>query len=116
MTDILNTDLKKLMANHEPRENENKMNSKVVKWLNTLPGCLAEKRPAQQGRKGRVDITGCINGIRLELEGKIGKNTPTKKQQYWLDKWASVGAITGVYRSIDDVRQILSSKGVDIIK
>ena len=111
MSDILDTDLIELLKKIEPKENENRLNSKVVKFLNTLPNCYAEKRPSQQGRKGRVDVTGCIDGRRIELEGKTGHNKPTKKQKYWLDKWASVGAITGVYRSIEDVKKILNDHG-----
>ena len=112
--DILETDLKKLLKESRPKELESTLSKRVVKYLNSLPGCYAEKRPAQQGRKGRVDITGCINGRRIELEGKTGNKKPTPKQQYWLDKWASVGAITGVYRSIDDVKEILIENGEDI--
>jgi len=111
MSDILDIDIIELAKKIEPQENENKLNSKVVKFLNTLPECYAEKRPSQQGRKGRVDVTGCIKGRRLELEGKVRDNTPTKKQIYWLNKWASVGAITGVYRSINDVKEILRQHG-----
>jgi hypothetical protein len=89
------------------REKESDLNKKVVDWLNTIDGCFAKKRQGGPGNAGQPDVTGCINGIRIELEGKIGDNKPTKLQLKWLRKWSKAGAITGVYWSLSDAQQIV---------
>ena len=119
MIGISDIDLKRSLEQSKKQrsqETEKQLNTKVVKYLNTLPCCYAEKRPAQQGRAGRVDVTGCIDGRRIELEGKLPGNKPTPIQKQWLRRWAEVGAITGVYRSIADVKRILTQHGAIRIK
>ena len=98
-------------ATYKPPQKEADLNKKVVEYLNTIPGCFARKRLAMAGMQGQVDVTGCLNGIRIELEGKVGNNTPSKKQEEELDRWKKVGAITGVYWSVEDVKKILERHG-----
>lgn len=92
------------------------MNKKVAEWISTLPMGYAHKRKAYI--PGLPDVTGCIRGIRLELEGKLGNNKPTRIQRYWLKAWASVGAITFVYYSINDAKiklaAALATRGIEI--
>jgi len=106
--DVLNSDLCSLLTDNSGRkESEIRLNAKVAKWIASLPNAYAEKRLSQAGRKGRVDITGCIMGYRIELEGKIGTNKPTAAQWMWLKRWEKTGAITGVYHSLEEAQDIL---------
>jgi hypothetical protein len=86
---------------------EVKMNKKVADALCRIPKTFAHKRQAGPGRKGQVDITGCSHGYRIELEGKRLGNKPTPLQQFWLARWAAVGAITGVYYSVEEAIDIV---------
>ena len=88
------------------KQKESTLNKNFVKWLNGLTGCFAMKRLGQRGNRGQPDVTGCIFGIRIEMEGKIGYNKPTKIQKYWLKTWAKAGAITGVYWSLEEAKEI----------
>ena len=83
------------------RAKEGPLNTRVVKWLNSLPQCVAYKRKGGPANPGQLDVTGCLKGIRIEIEGKVGINKPTKLQRHYIHKWASAGAITGWYNSFD---------------
>lgn len=81
----------------------------ILKYLNSLPMCHAEKTHGGAfGAKGKADITGCLNGRRLELEVKRPGEKPTKLQSVVLAKWSAVGAISAVVTSVDDVKAVLA--------
>jgi len=86
---------------------ETKLNKKVADWINTLPNGYAYKRLGYIHNKGQPDITGCIKGIRIEIEGKLPGNKPTPLQANRLKKWAAAGAITGVYDSFEKAQKII---------
>lgn len=87
---------------------ESTLNKQVIKWLNSLPACFAYKRYGHMSNKGKPDISGCINGIRIELEGKVGSNKPTPNQAHWLAKWKSAGAISGWFTSLEQAQDIVT--------
>ena len=84
---------------------EPKLNKKVSDWINTIG--FAYKRLGHIHNKGHPDVTGCINGIRIELEGKIPGKKPTPLQASMLRKWEAAGAITGVYHSLEEAKEIV---------
>jgi hypothetical protein len=87
----------------------------IVKFLNAVPGCIADVRTETgYGKKGRADIVGCINGRHFELEAKQPGEVPTHLQQKWLDDWASCGAITGRVEDVLSTRQVFRDHGVEI--
>lgn len=94
------------------------MNADAAKEINKLPRTLCKKRHAGPGRKGEVDLTGCSHGYRIELEGKIYPNKPTRIQKHRMKKWGSAGAIVGVYFSkeeaVEIVLQGLKDRGVNL--
>jgi len=105
------------------KQKESTLNKNFVKWLNKIPGCLAMKRYGGPGQRGKPDVTGCILldrniGVRIEMEGKVGDNKPTPIQKTWLRKWKQVGAITGVFWSLDEAKEIFikeaRDKGIEI--
>jgi hypothetical protein len=80
----------------------------ILSYLNSLPGCRAVKRHGGRTRRGEPDITGCLNGRRIEVEVKApGAAGPTKLQQHCLDQWHRAGAIVCVARSVEDMKAAL---------
>ena len=86
---------------------ETDMNKKAATLCSTLPKTYVEKRMSGPGKRGKVDLTGCSHGFRVELEGKKPGGEPTVKQQFWLDKWAACGAITGVYNTPEEAKLLI---------
>ena len=82
---------------------------KIVKWINQQPGCWAMKRPdgINNRSRGMADVSGTIWGVRLEIEVKVGRNTPTNNQRKWLKKRYENGCITGVCWCLEDVYDLL---------
>jgi hypothetical protein len=86
---------------------ETAMNKDVADWICSFPNGNAYKRAAGPNNIGQPDVTGCLYGIRLELEGKRGTKTPSKIQAKRLREWAATGAITGVYYSLREAQEIV---------
>lgn len=57
---------------------------------------------------GRPDIFASYRELFLALEVKTETGQLTKLQLHELNKWSETGAIIGVVRNVDDVRQLLS--------
>jgi hypothetical protein len=93
------------------RPKESTLNKKVVDWLNSLPRCCAYKRKGGPANPGQLDVTGCLRGIRIEIEGKIEPNKPTRLQKHYIKKWAEAGAITGWYTSLEGAQDLVR-KGI----
>lgn len=86
---------------------ESTLNKKVVDWLNSLEGCFAYKTHGGMYNPGHLDVSGCLHGIRIELEGKVGYNTPTKIQEGFIERWRAAGAITGWYNSLAQAQTLV---------
>lgn len=95
------------MKNYKVKESA--LVKKTINELNKIPGCFVRKRHAGPWRKGLADITGCINGIHIELEAKTGDNKPTRMQAHWLAKWAANGAITGWFTTTEQALKIVKN-------
>ena len=81
---------------------EANLNKKAVEALNKMPGVFVKKRWSGPQQRGQPDITGICWGRRIEIEGKLPGNKPTKLQTHWLKTWEKYGAITGVYHSVTE--------------
>lgn len=87
---------------------EKNISKRIVAQMNRVVGCRAKKVPGGMMSVGNADITACYYGRRIELEVKRQKGqTPTELQQYELDQWAAVGAVTGCVTCWEDVYPIL---------
>lgn len=86
------------------------LNKKVADFICTLPESFARKRLAGPNQKGQPDITGCIQGIRIELEGKLDGNKPTPIQKNWLKKWSNAGAYVGVYWTLAGAKKLIAMR------
>lgn len=106
------------MAAKDYKQKESTLNKNVVDWLNTIKSCVAYKRAATMSNRGKPDVSGCLAGVRIELEGKVGDNKPTALQATWLKKWQAADAITGVYWSLEQAQQIVADaaakRGIEI--
>lgn len=89
------------------RKKENTINKNVIEWLNSLPRCFAYKQKAGPANPGALDVSGCLQGIRIEIEGKAGDNQPTKLQNEYIRRWTEAGAITGCYWSLEEAQKIV---------
>lgn len=89
------------------RISEASLNKNVIKWINSLPNGYAYKQKAGPANPGALDVSGSIEGIRIELEGKIGDNKPTPLQRQKISEWRELLVITGCYWTLEEAKQLV---------
>ncbi len=93
--------------------NEKAIVRRIVKVLNSIPGCVARKRwGGVMGVAGDPDLTGCLRGRHLEFEVKRPGHRPTPLQTKRLEEWTHAGAVVAVVTSVEEVRSVLTSEGL----
>lgn len=92
---------------------EGSIQTSVLDFLNSLPGCVAENVSGNSQQSGRPDINGCYKGrmFKIELKTPDNKNKASKKQGLHLRRWRRSGAITGVVYSLRFIKEIFSDEG-----
>ena len=90
---------------------ETGIQSKILKYLNSLPFCAAENVKGNASQSGRADISACYKGVCLKLEVKGGTEgyEATQQQRLYLKRWKLAGAKTAVVYSVEDVKKVLKS-------
>jgi len=83
------------------------LKTKICRKAKDVPGLLLVRRMTAGNNSGEPDIFGIFNGRHVEIEVKIGDNTPTPLQLDRLRKWQSYGAITGCVWSMTDLYYLL---------
>ncbi len=75
--------------------NESKITNNILKWLNSLQYCKAEKlfNGGMFVKKGMPDIYGCMNGRMFVIEVKVVGKAPTELQYKRLKEWQEAGAL-----------------------
>lgn len=68
-------------------------------------------KSADRFTSGIPDLILCINGMFYAIELKVGRNDPTKIQEYVLNKIQSAGGRAVVCRSVDEVKEFLKEGG-----
>ena len=88
---------------------ETALQTAVLKYLNSLPECIAENVSGNASQSGRADINACYKGrcIKIELKDEDTGYEPTKQQLHYLDKWNAAGALTAVCYSLSDVKNFI---------
>ena len=79
-----------------------------LKFLNSLPDTYARKTVGGRYGSGWPDLIVCCKGRLLALEAKrprVGK--VTKLQLAELKRWRRAGAVADIFRSVDDLIDIL---------
>ena len=84
----------------------------ILKYINKLPRCYAEKIHGSAYTSGNADITGCVATKRVELEVKRPGLDGTPLQKRKLEKWASAGAITGIVHSVEEVKDLFKANNL----
>jgi len=90
------------MKEHRSTPPEKHIQTKILKYLRTLPECWAVKADVSQ--RGVPDIICCYRGrfIALEVKRPGGRITPA--QQATLDVICRAGGAVSVVRSLDEVK------------
>ena len=89
---------------------ERNIQSAVLKYLNSIPGCIAENVRGNASQSGRADINACYKGHCIKIELKDPKDAGydiTQQQSLYLLKWKKAGAIVGKCYSVDDVKGLI---------
>ena len=87
-----------------------KLQTKVLKYLKTLPKCWAVK-VLSANERGCPDILCCIDGRFWAIEIKEVNDRISKIQQKQLDRIATAGGGWLVVRSLDDVAAVMNTTG-----
>lgn len=92
---------------------EGSLQESALKYLNSLPGCVAENVSGNSHQSGRPDINGCINGRMFKIELKVPdhKYAASKKQSLNLRRWKRSGAIVAVVYSLSFLKKVFQSEG-----
>ena len=95
---------------------EGSIQTKILKYLNSLPDCMAENVSGNANQSGRSDINACYKGITLKIELKDPTTgyQPSKQQLLYLKEWEYAGAITAVCYSLEEVKSLIER--VDLMK
>ena len=93
---------------------EKAITNSILNYLNSLPGCIAEKVQGNAVSSGRADINGCYKGqsFRIEVKTPDHRNTSSKKQELNLIKWERAGALIIVTYSLEFVKRVITPKGL----
>lgn len=93
---------------------EKAITNSILKYLNSLPHCVAYKVPGSAVNNGRPDITGCIAGKAIQIEVKTMDDDwqVTKQQMANLMKWSECGALCIVTYSLAFVKEIITPYGI----
>ena len=92
---------------------EASIQEKILKYLNSLPECIAENISGDASQKGRPDINCCFEGrcYRIEVKSEETGYKPTKLQILKLKKWAKAGAVCVIVWNLDEVKTLMSCHG-----
>ena len=92
---------------------ESSLQAQVLKYLNSLPSCIAENVSGDSSQSGRSDISGCWKkrAFRIELKVTDNGNKPSKKQLFELLRWQKAGAIVMVAYTLNDIKQVFKRSG-----
>lgn len=86
---------------------ESQITNRILKYLNGLEDCVAEKVMGNAFQFGRPDINACWKGrsVRIEVKTPDHGNKPSKAQELNLRQWSKAGALAFVAYSLEDVKE-----------
>lgn len=82
----------------------------ILKYLNGLPHCVAEKLQGSANSSGKADINACYKGrcLRIEVKTPDHGNRASKRQVANLKRWEVAGAVCMVAYSLDEVKEVVA--------
>lgn len=84
---------------------ESTIQNKIIKYLNGI-GAYSIKT-ISTNRSGCPDVICCLNGSFIGLEVKTKKGKVSALQEHHLEQIKKSGGVSGVVRSVDEVRELL---------
>lgn len=84
---------------------ESKIQNKIIKYLNSI-GAYSVKT-ISTNRSGCPDIICCLKGKFIALEVKTEKGITSALQKHHIEEIKNCGGISGIVRSIEDVKELL---------
>ena len=85
----------------------------ILRYLKAVPDCFAWKtHGGMYGTAGIPDIIACVNGRFFAFEVKTATGKVTALQKATLQKILASGGTAEIVRSVDEVRAILTARGI----
>lgn len=86
---------------------ESTITNNIIKYLNGIKECKAEKLMGNGFQKDKPDINGCCRGqmFKIEVKSPDHGNKPTPGQLLELKLWRKAGAVCFVAYSVEDVKK-----------
>lgn len=103
---------------------ESTIKRQIMRFLRSLPGARDIKASPPGSVAGKLDISGYVRGIYIEIEvkkpgggltysgKKIRRGKLTPLQAYNIKKLKAEGAIAGVAYSVEEAKEILEAGGL----
>ena len=90
---------------------ESAITRSVMKYLNSLDECVAEKVFGCPQQVGRPDINGCYKGrsFRIEMKTPDHGNKASTLQKLNMELWTRCGAACAVCYSLDEVKKFIEN-------
>ena len=86
---------------------ESQIQRQILKYLNSLPNCVAWK--IQSGNeRGIPDVLACYRGCFVGIEVKCPGLNPTPIQRAQMDRVVAADGVAATARCVDDVRGVLA--------
>lgn len=90
---------------------ESRLTNKLLKALNAIEGCYAEKMHATVYGKPKLDVFGAKNGAMFYIEIKVPGKEPTARQYATMKKWEDEAGIltfwtTSVEYAVERVKEL----------
>lgn len=95
---------------------ENARTYRLIKVLNSVPGCRAKKRHGGQFQQGDPDVAGVFLGRSFFIEVKVTNGELTSLQATELQKWREAGAATFVAIYHDSDKKLPGTSAVDPLR
>lgn len=97
---------------------EKSIQARILKWINSLEGGIAENVMGNAFQFGRPDINACFLGrsIRIEVKTPDHGNKPSKAQEIDIKKWRRAGCLAFVAYSLEDVQKIFEEEFGDELR
>jgi hypothetical protein len=86
----------------------------VLKALNGVPGCYAEKLHTTPFGKQKLDVLACYRGRFILLEVKGPGKKPTLRQAMTMARWSRAGALVAVVHSKQEALDVIASIGLQL--
>lgn len=95
---------------------EKSIQKRIINWINSLDGGIAENVMGNSFQFGRPDINACYKGrcIRIEVKTPDHGNKPSKAQEINIKQWKRCGCLAFVAYSLEEVKEVFEEEFGDV--